>query len=74
MRRTNIKTTNKEIHRRLSQLNFVDEVNIRGVKKCYIDKILKNINRNGCVLEAESQGDLIVIKKKAPLNFNIYIR
>ena len=74
MRRINIKTTNKEIYRRLSQLHFVDEVVLRGVKKCYIDKIIKNINKNGKILEFEKYGDLIVIKKKSSLNFNIYFR
>jgi hypothetical protein len=35
--------------------------------------LIKNVNRNGTVLELNKVGDYFIVRKKAPLNFVIYL-
>ena len=74
MRKTIINTNNKEIYDKLTLLNFTNEVVLINVKINYINKILNNINRNNKVIDSELVGDYIVLKKRSPINFNVYLK
>jgi len=65
-------TKNKEIYQGFNRLHFNSEIVLRDVKKYQIDRILRNINKNGKCLDAEVVGKYIVVKKLKPINFRIY--
>ena len=67
-------TNNKEIYQKFNMLNFSTEVLLKDVKDVQVEKILRNINRTGQVLDMEKVGQYIVIKKINPLNFKIYMK
>jgi len=67
-------TRSKEIYEKFNQLHFTSEVILSSVKKRQVDRILKNINGNGNILVSKVIGKYIVVKKKNPLNFNIYLK
>ena len=67
-----IRTSNKEVYEKFNLLNFSSSVVLENAKKQDLTKLLKNINKNGMVLELNKVGDYFIIKKKAPLNFVIY--
>lgn len=73
-KRKTIITNNREIYEKFNMLHFSPEVLLKGVKKIQVDRILKNINKQSSVLDSEIVGDYIVVKKKRPVNFNIYLR
>ena len=67
-----IRTSNKEVYEKFNLLNFSSSVVLENAKKQDLTKLLKNINRNGTVLELSTIGEYFIIKRKAPLNFVIY--
>jgi len=67
-----IRTSNKEVYEKFNLLNFSSSVVLENARKQDLTKLIKNINRNGIVLELNKVGDYFIIKKKAPLNFVIY--
>ena len=69
-----IMTNNKEIYQKLNLLNFSPEVLLKDVKKLQVEKILRNINSNGEVLNLEKVGDYFLVKKVGPINFDVYLR
>lgn len=68
-----IRTSNKEVYEKFNLLNFSSSVLLEDVKKQDLAKLLKNINKNGTILELSTVGDYFVVRKKAPLNFVIYL-
>jgi len=74
VKRKKIITNNKEIYQKLNKLHIMSDVVLEGVKQSQINRIIKNINKNSEILSFESFGKYIVIKKKSPLNFDIYLR
>jgi len=74
MGRKKILTKNREIYDKLTMLNFSKSVIIKNTKPVYIDRILKNINKNKKILEQEIVGKNCIIKKLKPINFDIYLR
>jgi len=71
-RKRKIVTNNKELYEKLSMLNFSSEVILKGVKPVQIKKILGNVNKKDIILDMEKVGKYILIKKKNPINFNVY--
>lgn len=67
-------TNNREIYEKFNMLHFSPEILLKGAKKIQVDRILKNINKYSNVLDSEVVGDYIVVRKKRPINFNIYLR
>jgi len=69
-----ITTTNREIYEKFNMLNFSKEVLLKNVKNIRVEKIIKSINKNGTILDLEKVGDYLLVKKVAPVNFEIYFR
>ena len=67
-------TTNKEIYQNLNMLTFLPEVTLKDVKSMQIDRIIRNINKNGKILDIEKIDDIYTIKKVNAINFKIYLR
>ena len=67
-------TNNKEIYDKFNMLHFSSEILLENVKQVQIDRILKNINRESQFLTSEILGNYILIKKKKPFNFSVYLR
>ncbi len=72
MKKHNIITNNREIYEKFNMLNFSKEVVLTKAKPLQIKKILKTINKSDKILDFEMIGEYILIKKKKPINFNIY--
>lgn len=70
----NIVTNNKEIYEKFNMLHFSSEIILKDVKSIQVDKILRNINKEYKILDSEEIGNLILIRKIKPLNFNLYLR
>jgi hypothetical protein len=74
MRRKKIvRTKNREIYEKFNLLHFSKEVIMSKPSKYQIGRILKNINKDMEVLETKDLGDYIIVKKKGPINFKIYL-
>lgn len=73
-RKKNITTNNREIYEKFNMLHFSPEIVLKNAKKTYVNKILRNINKNIKILDSELIGDYILIKKVGPLNFNMYLK
>lgn len=74
MRRKKVITNNREIYEKFSMLNFFPEILLKNVKPIQVEKIIRNVNRDSAILDMEMVGNYIIVKKKAPLNFNIYLQ
>lgn len=68
-----IRTSNREIYEKFNLLHLSSSVVLENAKKQDLAKLMKNINSNGNVLELKEIGGYFIIKKKAPLNFSIYL-
>ena len=73
-RRKNIITTNREIYEKFNMLHLSPEVILKQVKPGQVQRILRNINKHGNVLDMEIVGDYVVVKRKNPFNCNIYLK
>ncbi len=69
-----ILTSNKEIYSKFNSLYFTSEIVLMTASDSQINKILKNINKTNTVLTKEKIGDYILIRKKGPLDFAIYLQ
>ena len=67
-------TNNREIYEKFNLLNFSPEVLLRDVKKLQVEKIVRNINSDGDVLNLEKVGDYFLVKKVGTINFDVYLR
>lgn len=74
MKRTNIKTNNREIYEKFNMLNFSNEIVLQNVKPIQINRILDNINKKEKVLSIEKVGDYFLIKKIGNINYNMYFK
>jgi len=74
MRKQKIITRNREIYEKFNQLHFSKEIVLKDVKKLQVDKIVNNINKTNKVLDCETVGNYIVIKKVNPFNVNVYLK
>jgi hypothetical protein len=72
MRKKNILTNNREIYEKFNMLNFSPEIILKNVKFLQIEKIIRNVNKNSKILDMEVIGNYILIRKKAPLDFDVY--
>lgn len=73
-RKNSIFTNNREIYEKFNLLHFSNEVVLRDVTKRQIGKILSNINRIDNVLEVDKIGEYLLVRRKKPINFNVYLR
>ena len=55
-------------------LHFTPEVLLKDVKKIQVEKIIRNINGNDKILELELVGDYFLVRRKVPVNFDVYLR
>ena len=67
-----IKTTNWEIYSKLNMLAISPDVVLKNVSQGQITKIVNNINKHGNVLSVEQIGDYLLLRKQAPLDFDVY--
>ena len=74
MKRRNIITNSREIYEKFNLLNFSPEILLKNVKPIQVQKIVRTINQKNQILDMEVIGQYIVVKKIAPLNFNMYFR
>lgn len=72
MKKKVIMTRNREVYEKLNMLNISPEVLLESSKPHYIDKIMKTVNKENKVLDYEIVGRYIVLKKKSPINFNVF--
>jgi len=68
-----VRTSNKEIYEKFSQLHFSDTILLEKTTQQQLGKILKNFNKIDKILEVEKLGDKFIVRKKGPLDFNIYL-
>ena len=73
MRKKIVRTSNPEIYNKFKYLNLFNSTLLENTTEKQLNKILKNINSNGNILVSEKIGDRFIIKKLAPLNFEIYL-
>jgi len=74
MKKKRIITNNREIYEKLNNLNFLNEVTLMNVKSIQIEKILRTINNGSNILDIEPIGNYFIIKKKGPINFDVYLK
>jgi len=67
-------TCNKEIYDKLNMLNYTNEIILKDIKLCQIQRIIDNINKNNDILNLDVLDDYLIIKKINPINFNIYYK
>jgi len=68
-----ITTSSKELYRKLNMLHFSPEVLLKGVKKIQIEKIVRRVNKDDIFLEVETIGNYLIVRKKQPINFSVYL-
>jgi hypothetical protein len=73
MKKRIIRTNNREIYEKFNLLHFSPEVVLLKSNIIQINKIIKNINKNFDILEAQDLGEYIIIKKKHPIDFSVYL-
>jgi len=69
-----ILTRNQEIYTKFNSLNFLNEIVLCTVSKCQLTKILNNINKDKIILTKEEIGDYVLIRKKSPIDFSVYLQ
>lgn len=69
-----IRTSNRELYKKLNVLHFSPEVLLKNTSKKQVDTILNKINKNGSILETEQIGDYLILKKKKTFDFSVYLR
>lgn len=75
MKGKKVLTNNREIYEKFNMLNFSPEVVLKNVKPIQIEKIMRNVNKNSNIIDMEVIGKgYIVVKKKAPLDFDTYYK
>ena len=75
-RKNSISTSNKEVYKNINALNFIDEVVFRETSSRVISNVLHKYNKNSKepILIKEKIGNIIVVKKLKPVNFNVYLK
>jgi len=74
-KKKNLITNNREIYDKFNMLNFSKEVVLKDVKPFQVEKIVKNINKKGKILDIEIiNGQYIIVKKTGQFDFNIYLK
>lgn len=74
-RRKVIITNNKEIYQKFNLLHLTPEIVLKDVKSAQVNKIIDNINRDDDFLDVEVLGkNYTMVKRKKPVNFDIYLR
>lgn len=73
-KKRNIRTTNKELYEKLIMLNISPEVILKGIKPSYAKRMVKKINTKNDIIAMEKVGKYIVLKKKNPIDFNVYYK
>ena len=74
MGRKIIMTNNKEIYKKLNLLNFTNEVLLNTCTENQINRIINNINKHRVVLTKEKVGDYLLLKKKGPVDYTVYLK
>lgn len=69
-----VRTNNKEIYEKFNYLHFSPSIFLENTNQKQLNKILKSFNQNGNILEIESVGNKFIVRKKSPLNFQIYLK
>jgi hypothetical protein len=69
-----IMTNNKEIYKKLNLLNFTTEVLINTGTEKQINRIINNINKERIVLIKEKIGEYLLLKKKGPVDYIVYLK
>ena len=69
-----IMTNNKEIYKKLNLLNFTTEVLINTGTEKQINRIINNINKERIVLIKEKIGEYLLLKKKGPVDYTVYLK
>ena len=73
MRKRIIRTNNREIYEKFNLLHFSPEVILQKSNISQLSKIIKNINKHFDILEIQDIGEYVIVKKKRPIDFSIYL-
>lgn len=65
-------TTNKTLYKKLNMLHFNTDVVVDGINEKHLNRIIKNINKQGNVLSVEKLGEYFLIRRTGPLSISIY--
>ena len=69
----NYSTSNREIYEKFNMLKISSEIIIReGIDTA--ERIVRRINKDKKILDVETIGKYIIIKKINPIDFNIYMK
>lgn len=67
-------TCNKEIYDKFNMLNYTNEIILKDIRLCQIQRIIDNINKKSNILNLDIMDDYLIIKKINPVNFKIYYK
>lgn len=73
MKSKTIMTNNREVYEKLNMLHFMPEVAIKNDGNMKLGKIINNINSKENIISREIVGDYIILKRKKPIKFNVYL-
>lgn len=69
MKKITFQTGNREIYEKINYLNVVNEVILENTKIKNLDKLIKND-----LIDVRSlSNNILLVKKKKPVNFNVYM-
>lgn len=68
-----IRTSSREIYEKFNLLHFSSSIVLENTTRQQLGKLLKNVNKTAEILEVKELDGYIIIKKKAPLDFAIYL-
>lgn len=73
IRKKIIRTRNKEIYEKLNMLKFLPEVVLTTTPRNQIVRIIKSINKDIESVEIDDLGNYLILRKKTPIDFDIYL-
>lgn len=68
-----IRTNNDELFKKFNQLNLYNEIFIWKKDVKGLTTILNKINKRDKRLEVVKKDDIIIIRKKKPIDFKVYL-
>ena len=68
-----VRTSNKELCKKLNMLYITPEVLLEDVPLRHVERILKNINKHGVIVELKAFDKYFVLKRKGVPNYNVYM-
>lgn len=67
-----IRTSNKDLYKKLRSFNFTDEIVLNN--DASTKKILNNIRKSNDNIKTENLGNKLIVRRMSPLNINVKLR